>query len=982
MDRRSFGSGLAGSSAEAARRALRLAGCGIALLCAAAPAGAVQWISNGPTGGVVLALSVDPTAPSTVYAATNGGGFFKSTNGGVSWTAINTGVAEPGNFVMTGLSVDPLDPARVYASGYSGLEGGVFASTDGGASWAYTELGHADDIAVAGDPVAPDTLYAAAGPLRRSSDGGASWTDLLPANFYTVTVDPTAPTTVYAGSYGSIWKSINGGTTWDWMGVGLGSNAVKAIAVDPTTPDVVYAGIEGHGVYKTLDGGYEWTPVGPAVGASKLSVTDLAIDPEDSETVYAAGLVAGGVGVYKSTDGGASWTGTPLEHAAFALALAPTAPAHLIAGTGEGVWQSGDAGASWSASNTGMVNVAMLSLAAASPPGRAYAGAWNGKIFRSDDGGASWLRLPVPAALASHPSSALAVDPTDSSVVYAGSLGANGVFKSSDGGLNWSPLSTGSPPLTGYSLVVDPTEPDIVYAGAFGGVYRSTQGGNDWVHTGGLFAAVVSLAIDPAAPGTLYAGHDPLNGGGFPMIFKTTSSGELWSPVNEGLPSVSNAAVQALAVDPASGAVYAGLEELGVYKSTNGGASWAPANDGLTNLDVTSLQVDPGLTGTVYAGTRGGGVFQSVNGSTAWAPINDGLHNPHVAALALAGPGRLLAATAGNGVFIVSACADGLDNDGDGLVDHPADPGCVSALANRENPQCDDDLDNDGDGSVDWDGGPAAVSPDPQCKTPSQDREGNACGMGGEVVIALWLLVAFRRAWRSQEPRASSRVAARSGPSGTVGRPHMRRFVYSLVSLLCWAPAAVEAEPIRVSFAGTVTEIAPQIDDGTFALGDPVSGSFVIESETADGEPAPEAGSYEDAVGEWAVSFGSYQATASTGLLHLRNGMTPSADEFYVEASPAGADVAGLPLFRSILDLLDLDFTVFASDAIPTAVPLAEFEHKTVRLEYADPPFSYPVRAEITSFEYELAPEPGALPSLAAGALVLGLRRRCALLRG
>jgi hypothetical protein len=210
----------------------------------------------------------------------------------------------------------------------------------------------------------------------------------------------------------------------------------------------------------------------------------------------------------------------------------------------------------------------------------------------------------------------------------------------------------------------------------------------------------------------------------------------------------------------------------------------------------------------------------------------------------------------------------------------------------------------------------------------------------------------------------------------------MRRCIRPLVALLCGIPAAAGAEPIGVSFAGTVTEIAPQVDDGTFALGDPVSGSFVIESATPDGEPAPDAGSYEGAVGEWTLQFGSYAATASTGLLHLRNGMAPGADEFYVETSPAGADVGGLPLFRSILDLIDVDLSVFSSDAIPGAVPLAEFEHRTVSLEYEDPPFSYPVRAEITSFEYELAPEPGAVPSLAAGALVLGLRRWCARRRG
>jgi hypothetical protein len=103
--------------------------------------------------------------------------------------------------------------------------------------------------------------------------------------------------------------------------------------------------------------------------------------------------------------------------------------------------------------------------------------------------------------------------------------------------------------------------------------------------------------------------------------------------------------------------------------------------------------------------------------------------------------------------------------------------------------------------------------------------------------------------------------------------------------------------------------------------------------------------------------------------------MTPNTDEFYVETSPTGADVAGLPLFRSILRLTDSDLSVFSGDAIPAALDLADFENGTLTLEYMDPPFSYPVIAELTSLAYEPAPEPGGALSLAAGMLVLGLCR-------
>jgi hypothetical protein len=203
----------------------------------------------------------------------------------------------------------------------------------------------------------------------------------------------------------------------------------------------------------------------------------------------------------------------------------------------------------------------------------------------------------------------------------------------------------------------------------------------------------------------------------------------------------------------------------------------------------------------------------------------------------------------------------------------------------------------------------------------------------------------------------------------------MTDLVRWLAVLLWLAPAGAGAEPITVIFSGTIAEIAPTIDDGTFAVGAPVSGSFEIDSGAADGEPDPEVGRYDGAVSDLAVAFGSYEASASPGLLFIRNSMGSGADEFYVETSPTGADVAGLPLYRSILQVLDPTRAAFSSDAIPTSLDLADFEHSRLTLDYLDGTFSYSVRAEITTLTYTPAPEPGAVLSMPVGMLVLGLSR-------
>jgi hypothetical protein len=99
-----------------------------------------------------------------------------------------------------------------------------------------------------------------------------------------------------------------------------------------------------------------------------------------------------------------------------------------------------------------------------------------------------------------------------------------------------------------------------------------------------------------------------------------------------------------------------------------------------------------------------------------------------------------------------SPCDDRVDSDGDGLRDFPADPGCRNPLSLRENPQCDDDVDNDGDGTLDWDGGADGGTPDPQCTAGWINREkasgGGRCGLGLELALAVPALLVLRRVRR------------------------------------------------------------------------------------------------------------------------------------------------------------------------------------------------------------------------------------------
>jgi len=613
------------------RRVLAGVCCGVALVWSSIASGGV-WTTHGPGGGEVNAIAVVPSTPTTIYAATAFGGFFKSLDGGETWSPIGGGLT-PALPFLTGIAVDPATPPRVYATARVGLDGGLYRSTDAGASWSFTRLGGLDSVAI--DPATPSTLYAVGDRgVLKSSDAGANWTSVQPEPSVCVAIAPSSPSTVYAGG-NELLKTTDGGATWTTVLVN--SESSVAVAIHPTMPNIVYAGLEDAGVFKTVDGGTTWTPIGPAVRDGQvLTVLGLAIDPANPDTVYASGLtVNGGFSVYKTTNGGTTWTSTPITvRLTSAIALAPATPATVFVGAfDDGVWRSTDGAASWNQASTGLANTWVRALAVDATAGTVYAATDRNGIARSTDGGATWTPT---ASIDSGLSTLLAVatDPSTPGTAYVGTS-LNGVFKTVDGGQSWSPLPGGDAPSTLVeTIVVDPSSPSTVYVGGGGGAFVSTDGGGSWtgINTG-LPVLVISMAIDPTKTSTLYAGIVMEPGAG---IFKTTNAGGRWVPINTGLPMMDGSLVTALAIDPmAPNTLYAALDLQGVYKTTDGGASWAAASNGLPSVRVAALAVDPASPNIVFVGTLDRGVFVSVDGGASWASMNDGLFNPSINALAV-----------------------------------------------------------------------------------------------------------------------------------------------------------------------------------------------------------------------------------------------------------------------------------------------------------------------------------------------------------
>jgi photosystem II stability/assembly factor-like uncharacterized protein len=317
-------------------------------------------------------------------------------------------------------------------------------------------------------PVTPSDLNP--GGIYRSDDGGATWNSssagLVHVNIKSLGIDPVAPGKIYAGTAHGVARSGNGGATWETIIGGsptttglapsIAVDGVTALAIDPVAPATVYGGTAAAGVFKSLDGGVNWSLT--STGLLNLSVNALAVDPLTPATLYAG--TAGGV--YRSTNGAANWSafnsGLGSQNVG-ALAVNPATPATLYAATANGVYRSVNRATNWSAVNNGLTNLSTLSLVI-NPvtPSTVYVGTAQG-LFKTVNSGTNWNGLHVAAGVSNY--NALAIDPQSPSTLYAAT--SAGLFQSTDAGGAWTLRSLIFPNV----LAVHP-QTGAVFAGMFG----------------------------------------------------------------------------------------------------------------------------------------------------------------------------------------------------------------------------------------------------------------------------------------------------------------------------------------------------------------------------------------------------------------------------------------------------------------------------------------------------------------------------------
>ncbi|HET6979493.1 MAG TPA: SBBP repeat-containing protein [Pyrinomonadaceae bacterium] len=402
-------------------------------------------------------------------------------------------------------------------------------------------------------------------------------------------------------------------------------------------------------------------------GRSNEQAVGIAVDAQGN--AYVTGTTQSSIfpttaGAFKRSDFGGAFvtkldpTGSSLVYSTFlngtggsdglSIALDAAGNAHITGSTttndfpvvnglktSANLFKTIDSASNWNNNNTGLVGELNAIAVAPSAPNTIYAGTQHGP-FRSTDAGATWTKTPTTGLPTFLAPLAIAVDSANAAVVYVG-LGFDGVFKSTDGGNNWSTVNV---PVNGggvFTIVIDPSNASTVYVGSSRGVFKSTNSGSTWTAINNFGPSgipfVRALAVDPTTPTTIYAGTN--GNGGF---FKSTDGGLNWTVMNTGLSGGSFSVVNAIVIDASNPAtIYAGHGFSGVgggiSKSINGGVSWTQVNNGVPNTEINALVRDRSNNATLYAATTTAGILKTINGGDSWTSANTGFWKNDVHAL-------------------------------------------------------------------------------------------------------------------------------------------------------------------------------------------------------------------------------------------------------------------------------------------------------------------------------------------------------------
>jgi photosystem II stability/assembly factor-like uncharacterized protein len=417
-----------------------------------------------------------------------------------------------------------------------------------------------------------------------------------------------------------------------WHSIGPAPPAITTPIVADAASHTIYIGSAGAGVLKSTDGGARFEAVNTGLGGS--IVTGLGIAPNNPDVVYATLQFDG---FYKTNDGGAHWTGG--YRGGLTLLVDPSNPSTLYSASGpfDYLQKSTDGGDTWFYVAEGL-GEASISTLAIDPHNSSvlYAGGNGRALFKSTDGAATWIPIAINADI-----TALLVDPDNSNVVYAGTDG-HGVYKSTNGGRIFERV--GSPKVT--RILALAKSGLTLYAGtATQGVSESVNGGRTWRRSSLSSGIGNVLSVD--STGSVYAGTN------FDGAFVRSVSDSDWRRI--GWNQLKRCKCQngdALAIDPADhNHLIFTTNGGGLLVTEDGGHSWSDGGtEGLTSNAPRGVAFDPQEPRRVYAGSfEGGSLYKSEDHGKHWQRRRFGPPNIFVFGVAVDQVDHSVYAATGNG---------------------------------------------------------------------------------------------------------------------------------------------------------------------------------------------------------------------------------------------------------------------------------------------------------------------------------------------
>ncbi len=630
------------------------------------------------------------------YMGSTGGGVYKTTDAGATWTNISDGFFEAGS--IGAITVSESNPSVIYVGTGSACPRGnvspgvgMYKSTDAGATWQHVGLRDTRFIgAIAVHPTNPDIVYAAAlgnvfgrskdRGVYRSRDGARTW-ELVHAisdrtGAVDITMDVKNPDVLYAAMWtverkpwsidsgsveGGLFKTTNGGNTWQKLGGGLPDKVMVGrigVSVSRTNPQRVYAIVEAAdklgGIYRSDDAGATWTRTftNGATTQRAFYYTHIYADPVDADTVYVLN-----VGAFKSTDGGKSFPGAGINsHSDYhAIWVNPRNNKAIVVGNDGGGTVSLN-GTSWTQQNNQITSEIYRLTVDTRWPYWVYGAQQDNSTIAVPSQGSE-----TPYQVGGGESGHIAVDPRDYNIVWAGNYGGtisriDRKFNVSDNAKVYADLETGQRTADmkyrfqwNSPIKISPHNPDVVYTmSQF--VHRTRNGGVDWEvisrdltrndkrrqnYSGGegitrdstgveVYGTIFAFEESPTVPGLLWAGSDD------GLMHLSRDNGKTWTNITPpGLPEGCINTIDLSAHDPGRAHIAVYRYRQGdftpyLYQTSDYGKTWKRIADGTNGIPpghfTRAIAEDPVRRGLIYAGTEFG-LYASFDDGAHWQPF-------------------------------------------------------------------------------------------------------------------------------------------------------------------------------------------------------------------------------------------------------------------------------------------------------------------------------------------------------------------------